>query len=103
MGFSFFTTKDTATVGEDERSEETSIIDDGSLHYTAEGGANSSKLTYQEASGAPIEANSPLGYSVGFITVVFLNLGKMIGSGVFSTRTFTHRVSKLWRDSSILT
>ncbi|KAF9883660.1 hypothetical protein FE257_003094 [Aspergillus nanangensis] len=62
-----------------------SILHDGSLQYTAEGGANSSKLTYQEVTGAPVEVNSPLGYSVGFSTVIFLNLGKMIGTGVFST------------------
>lgn len=61
-------------------------IDQGSLHYTAEGGENSNRLTIQEASGAPIEQHSPLGYSVGPITVVFLNLSMMIGTGVFSTR-----------------
>ncbi|KAG2412509.1 hypothetical protein HFD88_010066 [Aspergillus terreus] len=82
MGFSSATVTDSAT---DDRSDDTSAIDDGSLKYTAEGGANSSRPTYQEASGAPIEVTSPLGYSVGFVTVVFLNTGKMIGSGVFST------------------
>lgn len=61
-------------------------IDQGSLHYTAEGGENSNRLTIQEASGAPVEQHSPLGYSVGPVTVVFLNLSMMIGTGVFSTR-----------------
>ncbi|KAJ5646184.1 hypothetical protein N7490_002556 [Penicillium lividum] len=63
----------------------TSDIDQGSLHYTAEGGENSNRLTVQEASGAPVEQHSPLGYSVGSVTVVFLNLSMMIGTGVFST------------------
>lgn len=87
MGFSLFTTKE-QTSESDEQSDHASVIDAGSLQYTAEGGANSSKLTYQEASGAPIEVESPLGYSVGAITVVFLNLSKMIGTGVFSTREY---------------
>ncbi|KAJ6186689.1 hypothetical protein N7519_007990 [Penicillium mononematosum] len=55
------------------------------LQYTTEVGGNTSKATYQEASGAPVEVNSPLGYSVGWVTVIFLNLSKMIGTGVFST------------------
>lgn len=61
-------------------------VDQGSLHYTAEGGENSNRLTIQEVSGAPVEQHSPLGYSVGPVTVVFLNLSMMIGTGVFSTR-----------------
>ncbi|KAE8149928.1 amino acid permease-domain-containing protein [Aspergillus avenaceus] len=84
MGFSLFKTK-TSPAESEGRSDNDSIIDTGSLQYTAEGGQNSSKLTYQEASGAPIEVTSPLGYSVGSMTVVFLNLSKMIGTGVFST------------------
>jgi hypothetical protein len=60
--------------------------DNDSLQYTTEVGGNTSKATYQEASGAPVEVNSPLGYSVGWVTVIFLNLSKMIGTGVFSTR-----------------
>ncbi|CAG8902658.1 unnamed protein product [Penicillium egyptiacum] len=59
--------------------------DNDSLQYTTEVGGNTSKATYQEASGAPVEVNSPLGYSVGWVTVIFLNLSKMIGTGVFST------------------
>ena len=60
--------------------------DNDSLRYTNEVGGNTTKATYQEASGAPIEVHSPLGYSVGWVTIVFLNLSKMIGTGVFSTR-----------------
>ncbi|KAJ9236333.1 hypothetical protein DTO166G5_4095 [Paecilomyces variotii] len=62
-----------------------SIIDSGSLKFTLEAGENSSLPTYQEASGAPVEVKSPLGYSVGPITIICLNLSKMIGTGVFST------------------
>ncbi|OJK04648.1 hypothetical protein ASPACDRAFT_21029 [Aspergillus aculeatus ATCC 16872] len=83
MGFKIFTKS--ADIEADERSDEFSVINDGNLNYTAAGGANSSKLTYQEASGAPIETKSPLGYSVGAVTVVGLNLNQMIGTGVFST------------------
>ena len=36
--------------------------------------------------GAPTEMISPLGYHVDSISVVFLNVGKIIGTGVFSTR-----------------
>jgi hypothetical protein len=59
---------------------------DGSLQYIVEKGGNTDEVAYQEASGAPIESDSPLGYSVGAITIVFLNLSKMIGTGIYSTR-----------------
>ncbi|GKZ69403.1 hypothetical protein AnigIFM50267_004598 [Aspergillus niger] len=86
MGFLPFTTKaEEAGVTSEQSSDTFSVIDDGNLQYTVDGGANSSKRTYQEASGAPIESKSPLGYSVGAVTVIFLNLSKMIGTGVFST------------------
>jgi hypothetical protein len=51
----------------------------GSLEYVAEQGDNGGKPTYQEASGAPVEAHS--------FSIIFLNIGQMIGTGVFSTRT----------------
>ena len=54
--------------------------------YTVDEGINNEKVTYQDSDGAPIESRSPLGYSVGWITVVFLNVSMMIGTGVFSTR-----------------
>lgn len=63
------------------------VIHDGSLEYTRETGGNGSKPSYQEASGAPVEKESPLGYEISWFTVVFLNIGQMIGTGVFSTRT----------------
>jgi hypothetical protein len=65
---------------------ERSVITDGSLKFTAVEGGNSAPPTYQEASGAPVETKSPLGYSVGWVTIVFLNLSKMVGTGIFSTR-----------------
>lgn len=46
-------------------------------------------LKYEEAAvnvGAPVELVSPLGYHVGPVSVVFLSVGKMIGTGVFTTR-----------------
>ncbi|KAK2054985.1 high-affinity methionine permease [Colletotrichum caudatum] len=60
-------------------------VTDGSLHYVVEKGGNNSGPSYQEASGAPVETSSPLGYGVGPITIVFLNIGTMIGTGVYST------------------
>ncbi|CAG8919557.1 unnamed protein product [Penicillium salamii] len=66
--------------------------DGDSLKYTNEVGGNTTRATYQEASGAPVEVNSPLGYSVGWVTVIFLNLSKMIGTGVFSTRMCTPNI-----------
>lgn len=66
--------------------------DGDSFKYTNEVGGNTTKATYQEASGAPVEVNSPLGYSVGWVTVIFLNLSKMIGTGVFSTRMCTPKL-----------
>jgi hypothetical protein len=61
-------------------------VSDGSLHYVVEKGGNDSQPSYQEATGAPVETNSPLGYNVGAVTIVFLNISKMIGTGVYSTR-----------------
>ncbi|KAH6633472.1 amino acid permease-domain-containing protein [Boeremia exigua] len=58
---------------------------DGSLQYVAEKSGNTNEVSYQEASGAPVESESPLGYSVGAITIIFLNLSKMIGTGIYST------------------
>jgi hypothetical protein len=73
----------------------TSLVDegkvsDGSLHYVVEKGGNNSLPSYQEATGAPVEVNSPLGYNVGAITIIFLNISKMIGTGVYSTRKPYH-------------
>ncbi|TFK75091.1 high affinity methionine permease [Pluteus cervinus] len=38
-----------------------------------------------DTTGAPTEKVSPLGYHVDWISVVFLNISKMIGTGVFTT------------------
>ncbi|KAI0895144.1 amino acid transporter [Annulohypoxylon nitens] len=62
-----------------------SVIHDGNLAYTVEKAENGSKPSYQEAAGAPVESHSPLGYHVGWITVIFLNVNQMIGTGIFST------------------
>ncbi|KAI9833449.1 MAG: hypothetical protein M1819_003607 [Sarea resinae] len=62
-----------------------SVLQDGGLEFTLEYAQNGSKPSYQEATGAPVETDSPLGYNVGWLTTVFLNLGQMIGTGVFST------------------
>ncbi|KAI9692576.1 MAG: hypothetical protein M1822_006807 [Bathelium mastoideum] len=60
-------------------------VSEGSLKFTIEQGENDSKPSYQEASGAPVESKSPLGYSVGPIAIIMLNLGKMVGTGIYST------------------
>ena len=62
------------------------ILTDGTLQFGVAQGGNGSLPSYQEVSGAPVETSSPLGYSVGPITVIFLNVSKMIGTGVYSTR-----------------
>lgn len=59
---------------------------DGSLEFVHEFGGNDSSPSYQEASGAPVESVSPLGLEVTWFTTIFLNIGQMIGTGVFSTR-----------------
>lgn len=63
----------------------TAIINQGSFQYAIEKGENNASPSYQEVSGAPVETHSPLGYTVGPITIVFLNLSKMVGTGVYST------------------
>ncbi|KAF6814221.1 high affinity methionine permease [Colletotrichum plurivorum] len=69
----------------DDRSGNESDVTDGSLHYVVEKAGNGSGPSYQEATGAPVETSSPLGYAVGPVTIVFLNVSKMIGTGVYST------------------
>ncbi|KAF4936127.1 High-affinity methionine permease [Colletotrichum fructicola] len=60
-------------------------ISNGSAQYIGEKGGNDAPPTYQDASGAPVENNSPLGYSVGPVTITLLNITMMIGAGVYST------------------
>lgn len=56
--------------------------------YISERGGNNAPPTYQDASGAPIESQSPLGYSVGPVTITLLNITMMIGAGIYSTRPY---------------
>ncbi|KAL4926214.1 amino acid permease-domain-containing protein [Aspergillus undulatus] len=58
---------------------------EGSVQYIGEKGGNNAPPTYQDASGAPVENVSPLGYSVGPITITLLNITMMIGAGIYST------------------
>ncbi|KZL85731.1 high-affinity methionine permease [Colletotrichum incanum] len=57
----------------------------GGVQYIGEKGGNDAPPTYQDASGAPVENNSPLGYSVGPVTITLLNITMMIGAGIYST------------------
>ncbi|RFU80397.1 high-affinity methionine permease [Trichoderma arundinaceum] len=57
----------------------------GDTHYVAGKAGNNKDVSYQDASGAPVEESSPLGYDVGPLTILFLNVSKMIGTGIFST------------------
>jgi len=66
---------------------------DGSLEFVHEYGGNQSKPSYQEASGAPVETISPLGLQVTWFTTIFLNIGQMIGTGVFSTREYQRLIT----------
>jgi hypothetical protein len=63
-----------------------SEISDGSIKYVGNQGNNNTPTTYQDSSGAPVESNSPLGYTVSSFTILFLNINMMIGTGIFSTR-----------------
>lgn len=62
---------------------EYTIEKNGSLEYVAQQGENGSVPTYQEASGAPVEVRSPLGYRVEWFTIIFLNIGQ-VGARTFS-------------------
>jgi hypothetical protein len=108
MGFSNFfeSQKTTATVSADPEASdsEPSVIHDGGLAYTRVKGGNGSKPSYQEAVGAPVESHSPLGYNVGWLTVIFLNVNMMIGTGIFSTRTYPTYISILlvWKELRLM-
>ena len=90
MPFSFIRSRHSArqenAVDSPSGSDRYDEVSEGKLKYVANKGGNNSQASYQEASGAPVEVNSPLGYKVGAITILFLNLSKMIGTGIFSTR-----------------
>ncbi|OTA96558.1 hypothetical protein M434DRAFT_19599 [Hypoxylon sp. CO27-5] len=89
MGFPKFWARSATTevpaIDVNPSSSDVSVIHDGNLTYTIEKAENGSKPSYQEAAGAPVESKSPLGYHVGWITVIFLNVNQMIGTGIFST------------------
>jgi hypothetical protein len=71
---------------------EPSILHDGDLAYTWTKGENGSKPSYQEAVGARVESRSPLRYNVGWVTVIFLNVNQMIGTGIISTRRHLYTI-----------
>ncbi|KIL58744.1 hypothetical protein M378DRAFT_188145 [Amanita muscaria Koide BX008] len=60
-------------------------FDDGKKIETASAVGDPSFEDATVAVGAPTETISPLGYHVGAVTVVFLNISRMIGTGIFST------------------
>ena len=99
MAFPKFWARSTATevpaVEANPSSSDISVIHDGNLAYTVEKAENGSKPSYQEAAGAPVESKSPLGYHVGWLTVIFLNVNQMIGTGIFSTRKTSSPVLEL--------
>ncbi|MCJ1346050.1 hypothetical protein MMC31_004261 [Peltigera leucophlebia] len=64
---------------------ETAFLTESNLQYAVEKGENNVLPSYQEVSGAPVETHSPLGYHVGSVTIIFLNLSKVVGTGVYST------------------
>ncbi|KAI1371305.1 amino acid transporter [Hypoxylon crocopeplum] len=89
MGLSKFWARPATTEVEaldaDPSHSDVSVIHDGNLAFTVEKAGNGSKPSYQEAAGAPVESKSPLGYHVGHLTVAFLNVNQIIGTGIFST------------------
>ena len=78
-----------ATTDATTSDSEDSFIHDGDLAFQRVKGGNNSGATYQEAVGAPVESKSPLGYHVGWASIIFLNVNQMIGTGIFSTRTLS--------------
>lgn len=66
----------------------TRFITHGDLGLVQEEGEGEAEPSYQEAAGAPVEHVSPLGQEVTWFTTIFLNVGDMIGAGIFSTRNF---------------
>ncbi|OCF32482.1 high-affinity methionine permease [Kwoniella heveanensis BCC8398] len=57
---------------------------DGKDQFVGEKGGNGAQATIQDASGAPVESQNPLGYSVGWWSALFLNITMLIGTGIFS-------------------
>ena len=97
-----FETKSPVVTGDAEATgHDQGVLRKGNLEFTAEYGGNGSVPSYQETSGAPVEHNSPLGYNVGWFTIIFLNVGQMIGTGVFSTRMFSSNLNAPTADAGI--
>ncbi|KAM0330169.1 hypothetical protein ACHAQA_004342 [Verticillium albo-atrum] len=78
------TTGQVAPDSRDYSDSEASVIRDGNLAYFRQTAGNGA-TGYQEAVGAPVETKSPLGYHVNWLTIIFLNLNHMVGTGIFST------------------
>ncbi|OCF60250.1 high-affinity methionine permease [Kwoniella mangroviensis CBS 10435] len=57
---------------------------DGKVNFVGEQGGNGAQATIQDVSGAPVERQNPLGYSVGWWSALFLNITMLIGTGIFS-------------------
>lgn len=90
FGSSAKATTTARSISEDDDNDNGSsstVVADGGLEFVRGRGSNYSQPTYQEASGAPLEEHSPLGYHVSAFTLIWLGVGEMIGTGVFSTRT----------------
>lgn len=64
--------------------DDASILRDGGLAYVRKTAGNGA-TGHQEVVGAPVETQSPLGYHVNWLTIIFLNLNHMVGTGIFST------------------
>ncbi|KAL1410263.1 hypothetical protein Q8F55_004269 [Vanrija albida] len=54
------------------------------LDYVGEKGGNGAQETIQTTTGAPVETRNPLGYNVGFWTTLLINIGQLVGTGIFS-------------------
>jgi amino acid transporter len=74
----------TEVIDDGTTSSSSSVIHDGELAYVRQTAGNGT-TGYQEAVGAPVEVQSPLGYHVNWLTVIFLNVNHMVGTGIFST------------------
>ncbi|KAI5369360.1 Putative amino acid/polyamine transporter I [Septoria linicola] len=60
-------------------------VKDGSLRFVEASGDNTGQTTFQLSAGAPVETTSPLKHNVGPVTIIFMCVGKMVGTGIFST------------------
>lgn len=72
MGFFASRKNEKVQIAAHDNSSLDTVINDGTLEYTTDVGGNGAAPTTQEASGAPVETTSPLGYEVTWITVIFL-------------------------------